>query len=310
MDNENAIVVRPENVADSALTEKEMRAQISVVQTVMQKIMVNNVDYGKIAGAGNKPTLLKSGSEKLLSTFRIGVDPIIEDLSSGDEIRYRVLTRGIYVPNGQYLGSGVGEASSNEEKYKWRESLCEAEYDSFPEDRKRVKFRKNKYNGRVQEILQVRTNPADIANTVLKMAKKRSQVDMTLTVTGASFLFTQDVEDLAANGVLTEADPAGKPDVDEPVEKSGSPSPFFINEQEAVGILASMETQTVKRKDGKKADITRYVVANGDESMLVSKFGSKKEGLKLGDKVIFRMVSSSEFRGETVYLAQDIELCK
>ena len=43
---------------------------------------------------------------------------------------------------------------------------------------------------------QVRTNPADIANTVLKMAKKRAQIDLTLTATAASDCFTQDVEDL------------------------------------------------------------------------------------------------------------------
>jgi hypothetical protein len=37
---------------------------------------------------------------------------------------------------------------------------------------------------------------ADVYNTVLKMAKKRAQVDATLTAVGASDLLTQDLEDL------------------------------------------------------------------------------------------------------------------
>ena len=36
----------------------------------------------------------------------------------------------------------------------------------------------------------------DAANTVLKMAKKRSFIDAVLTVTGASRIFTQDLEDI------------------------------------------------------------------------------------------------------------------
>jgi hypothetical protein len=44
--------------------------------------------------------------------------------------------------------------------------------------------------------MEVRVDPADVANTVLKMAKKRAQIDMTLTATAASDIFTQDLEDL------------------------------------------------------------------------------------------------------------------
>ena len=48
----------------------------------------------------------------------------------------------------------------------------------------------------METVLQVRTNCADVANTVLKIGKKRSLVDGILTVTGASDIFTQDIEDL------------------------------------------------------------------------------------------------------------------
>jgi len=35
-----------------------------------------------------------------------------------------------------------------------------------------------------------------VANTILKMAKKRAQVDAVITATAASDIFTQDIEDL------------------------------------------------------------------------------------------------------------------
>jgi predicted phage-related endonuclease len=46
----------------------------------------------------------------------------------------------------------------------------------------------------VQE--QVRTEPADLANTILKMANKRAKMAMVLNVTAASDCFAQDLEDM------------------------------------------------------------------------------------------------------------------
>ena len=43
-------------------------------------------------------------------------------------------------------------------------------------------------------------------NTVLKMARKRSYVDAILSATGSSRIFTQDIEELAANVIATDAD--------------------------------------------------------------------------------------------------------
>ena len=195
-----------------ALTAQQVRARVNLVQQVMRGVMKPGTHYGKIPGAGEKPTLLKPGAETLAVTFRIAIDPVIEDLSSADEARYRVVCRGIHQDTGMLLGSGVGEASSNEEKYRWRRAVCEEEFDETPEDRRRVKWAKGK-GGSTYQVKQVRTNHADVANTVLKMAKKRAQVDMTLSVTGASDLFTQDIEDLPRE-YWTAAARAPEPGVD------------------------------------------------------------------------------------------------
>lgn len=181
-------------IMDRPYTGKEIKAQVAMIQEVIEEVFEEGHHYGNIPGTQGK-TLLKPGSEKLNLTFRIAPEPIIEDLSTADEIRYRVTCRANHIVSGDYLGAGVGEASSNEEKYKWRRAVCKEEYDETPEDRRREVWKKKRDRSTYQ-VKQVRTNPPDLANTILKMAKKRAQVDMTLTVTAASDIFVQDYEDI------------------------------------------------------------------------------------------------------------------
>lgn len=186
----DTLQVMPAGSLEKSATAAEIRAQVNLIQEVMKAVMKDGTHFGTIPGT-DKPTLYKAGAEKILMTFRIAAQHTIEDLSTHDEIRYRVTVRGVSQSSGVTLGEGVGECSSNEEKYKWRRPVHENEYKAAPEDRRREKFTRN---GDVWQ--QVRTEPADVANTILKMAHKRGLVAMTLVVTAASDVFTQDIEDL------------------------------------------------------------------------------------------------------------------
>lgn len=197
------------------LTAIQIKAQVNLIQEVMQAVMVKDIHYGTIPGTP-KPTLYKAGAEKLLSTFRIGVDPESEDLSTYDEVRYRVKAKGFDQLSGALLGVGVGECSSSEEKYKWRRPVCDEEFNETPEDRKRTVWKRGQQKNYQQK--QIRTNPADVANTILKMAKKRAQIDLTLTVTAASDIFDQDLEDLP-EGMAQEAAGQKEP-IKEPQKKA------------------------------------------------------------------------------------------
>lgn len=181
-------------IEGTPLSAASIRAQVNLIQEVMQSVMKEGTHYGTIPGTP-KPSLWKPGAEKLLSTFRIAVDPRVEDLSTSDCIRYRVTAVARSMGSGVELGSAIGECSSDEEKYRWRGIVCQQEFDETPEDRRRSKWKKGKNNSTYQ-AKQVRTEPADIANTVLKMAAKRAEVAVTLRVTAASDIFTQDIEDL------------------------------------------------------------------------------------------------------------------
>lgn len=171
----------------------EIRQRVNLVQEVMRGIMKLDTHYGTIPGTP-KPTLYKPGAEVLCVTFRVAPEYKIEDLSTGDTARFRVTCVGRHQIAGIVLGEGVGECSSGEEKYKWRSAVCLEEFDVTPENMRRIKFAK--YRGNIEKKIQVRTEAADLANTVLKMACKRAMIAMTLNVTAASDIFTQDIEDL------------------------------------------------------------------------------------------------------------------
>ena len=176
---------------DGRAAAQQVLQHAMVVQEVMAAVMKPEIHFGKIPGT-DKPTLFQPGADKLLMAFRIAPEFDIEDLSTADCVRYRVTCRGVHQVSGVALGSCVGEASSNEEKYKWRRAVNDKEFEAAPITHRRVKY------GKSYEVKQVRTEPADVANTVLKMAEKRAKIGMVLNVTGASDMFGQDLEDLDA----------------------------------------------------------------------------------------------------------------
>lgn len=194
----NAVVELPRQglvQSQGRLSASEVVQHAMVVQEVMRAVMKQDVHYGTIPGTP-KPTLYQPGADVLCMTFRIAPEFEEKDLSTADAIRYRITCKGVHQTSGIVLGSGIGEASSGEDKYKWRKAVSDKEFDATPPALRRVKF------GRSYETKQVRTEPADLANTVLKMAAKRAKIAMVLNVTAASDMFGQDLEDL--DGVLQE----------------------------------------------------------------------------------------------------------
>lgn len=181
---------------DGRSSVADVTRHVIAVQEVMRSVMKPNVHYGAIPGAGEKPTLLKPGAEVLCMTFRIADEYEISDLSTAGAVRYRVKCIGRHQASGIGLGSGLGEASTDEEKYRWRKAVCEAEFENTPTDMKRTKY--GRKQGGHYTVQQIRTEPADLANTVLKMACKRAKIAMVLNVTAASDMFSQDLEDLDA----------------------------------------------------------------------------------------------------------------
>lgn len=194
----NEIATKPAGAlaaqAQGRMAVADIISHVATVQEVMRAVMKPDVHYGKIPGT-DKPTLYKAGAEVLCMVFRIAASYQVEDLSTAETVRYRVTCTGTHQITGAVLGSGMGEASSGEEKYKWRKAYKE-EFEVTPANMRREKKGWDKIKKQAYSIFQVRTEPADLANTILKMANKRANMAMVLNVTAASDCFAQDLEDM------------------------------------------------------------------------------------------------------------------
>lgn len=177
-------------------TVAAIKANVQMVQHLMRELMVQDVHFGVVPGT-KKPSLYQPGAELIALTFHWATRYRNDDLSYADVVRYRVTCELYSRDSGDFMGSGQGEASSDEDKYRWRKAVCKDEFDATPEDRRRTKWAKGE-RGSVYTVDQVRTEPADIANTVLKMATKRAFIAATRTASGCSDMFAQDLEDLPA----------------------------------------------------------------------------------------------------------------
>lgn len=153
-------------------------ARRETIQRVIDEVMLEDVHYGVIPGTGNRLSLLKEGAEVLLSTFHIAVEPIVMDLSTPQEVRFRVECRGTV--NGLFVGSGIGICSSNEEKYRWRKAKSLREYEAAEPNHRKIKFTSS------GEEQVVRASPYDQIQTVMAMAEKRAKVDLAKGALAAS----------------------------------------------------------------------------------------------------------------------------
>lgn len=307
----------------TALTARDIRANVNLIQEVMKEVMKKDVHYGVIPGC-KKPSLYKPGSEKILSTFRLAVDPQVEDLSTEDCARFRVIARVTHIGSGQFVGSGIGECSSDEDKYRWRKAVCEEEFNETPEDRRREKWFKA-YEKPAYQVKQVRTNVADVANTILKMAKKRAQIDATLTATAASDVFDQDIEDLPEE-LRPEHSESARPEIKPPQERQ-APAPESKPQIKAVDIVTlaqaksgekmnvfayaqkSEHKQFPKKDKTGVVDITTYSISDLPENptvLLDIKVWGALEPCKKGQAIVFENVVVGEYKGKPDYLAERI----
>lgn len=207
-----AVVVQQERALMRAATAEELKEQIGLIHNCLDSVMKKGTHYDNLPGCGDKNTLLKPGAEVILTMFRISAEPIVERESDGFDVTYHVTVVGRHIPTGNVVGYGVGEASTSEKKYKWREAVCDKEFDNTPETRRQIAYIRDKYKkDLIHEIKQVRQNPADLTNTVLKMAKKRALVDLCLTSTACSDIFVQDMDDPDINEAVNQGENASKP---------------------------------------------------------------------------------------------------
>lgn len=203
-------------VVDAApVSAKQLQQQVNVIQEAMRQVMEEGVHFGRIPGCGDKPGLFKPGAEKLSLMFRLNTSFDVTKLELGNGHREYSVVCSVRDVHGRLIGQGVSSCSTMESKYRYRngERVCpacgkptiikgKAEFGGgwlcfAKKGGCGAKFADGDKSVEAQQVGKVE-NPdiADVYNTVLKMAKKRAHVDGVLTTTGASDIFTQDIEDM------------------------------------------------------------------------------------------------------------------
>ena len=223
MTQDTAIAVRQEQSGQlMEYSPQDVMNQVALIQKIMAACMKKDEHYGVIPGCGDKPTLLKPGAEKLLFTFRIAPDYEIETVEHNNGHReYRVKCRLTHIVSGAFLGSGLGCATTLETKWRYRnENTGKPVPKEYWDSGRNPALlggegftpRKITAEGKSQWVIYHQVehpNPADYYNTCLKMSKKRALVDAVLTCTAASDIFTQDLEEMKENGLIS--DPPAEP---------------------------------------------------------------------------------------------------
>lgn len=186
---------------------KNTLVKVKQMQAGLKSMLTENHDYGKIPGCGDKPTLLKPGAEKILTTLGItSTYELIEHTEDFDGLGFFAYTIKCNLINkyGQKITEGLGHANSKEKKWAY-ENVYEKD---LPEGVDKNLLKKKKFEGKNGTFYkyEVQADANSKANTILKMAKKRAQIDAVLTVASLSEIFTQDFDDL--------------PETEEPTTKS------------------------------------------------------------------------------------------
>jgi hypothetical protein len=201
MENEVAVI-------NNNMSVQSVKQQFDVVNDLYKQIMIQDEHFGKIPGT-KKDTLFKAGAEKLNILFKLV--PKIEkenkvDLGNGH--REIEMTIGLYHRETEkFWGQGTGSCSTMESKFRYRSGdNFEVTEEAIPKDakEKKAEYRKQGYGMKkgdgvwawVKYLSEDKVeNPdiADVYNTVRKMAYKRALVSATITATGVSDIFTQDV---------------------------------------------------------------------------------------------------------------------
>ncbi len=229
------LIAQPQKDAMKTLSER-----MTLISRLMKDHMKEKEDWGHIPGCA-KPCLFQPGAEKLGVLFGVIAEPVdLEDLSSGDEVRFRAKMEARN-ENGSFMGSVYGECSSFEEKYKWRKAVCDDEWNDALETRRRIKYGKGK-GGSSYKIKQVLRDPEDARNTIILMAQKRAFVAVMRRVTGASNIFTQEGD--------TGDNDADTPDNDPPPEQTTNGNGFISDSQisSLEGQIADFDITDAERK--------------------------------------------------------------
>lgn len=222
----------PQEEKRIVLTDRETQA-VALVQELMnivkylrQELFVEGVDFGKIPGTGDKPTLLLPGMEKLLRSLKLRPQytmlKSVEEFGDKPLFFYRYQCDLYEIETGMLVASANGSANSYETKWRWRQADRTCPHCSKPTIIKGkteygggwvcfakkggcgAKFADGDASIEGQQVGRIEN--ADIfdqVNTIDKIAQKRALSSAIKGAANVSEYFTVDLEDNAEFALST-----------------------------------------------------------------------------------------------------------
>jgi hypothetical protein len=203
------------------LTVEEAKTFNDEMSRFIETVLVAGTDYGVIPHC-SKPTLLKSGAEKILNYLGLIARTEIVNRVEDYNVGFFSYECKVYLIdyNGVVKGEGIGITNTREGRYA-------------------------KSSGYV------------VQNTVLKMAKKRALVDAALNVGNLSARFTQDMEDL--KDLNPESDNKVGKNPEDLKPKNGKPT---AKDKPATKKQFTLLEKLMKESNSSEAAMNRYVQKN------------------------------------------------
>lgn len=219
-DEVNVVAMSERPTSGLALSFTEMTMRVAQLDQFYREVMQEGTDYGKIPGT-DKPTLYQPGAQMLdqifgyAPTFEVMASSVIDWQRPIPFFHYVICCRLVSRRTNEVVAEGIGSCNSFEDKYRWRNAkrVCpDCKGEAIIKGKAEfgggwLCFRKNGGCGAkfrdgdaaIEGQAVGRTENEDSAsleNTISKMAQKRAHIAATLNATGASRIFTQDIEDL------------------------------------------------------------------------------------------------------------------
>lgn len=278
----NLELVRPTSLAMPEMGVEMATARFEALRDFVKSNMRAGIDYGIIPGTGKRKIILpggkeeevpervlhKPGAEKLCTFFGLAKELVILDevldwtgKDHGGEPFFYQHVKIRLSRNGRLIAEADGSANSWESKHRYRQGeykcpKCEKEtIRRSKEDRGGgwycwgriggcgAQFPKSDPAIESQDVGKRKNpDPADLVNTIQKMAYKRALIAATLVAVNASEYFTQDLDHLLprnndkgdpgsnGSGKPPSNGPQGAPPTQNKNQGSSGPSPDFQGE--------------------------------------------------------------------------------
>ena len=194
------------------LSVQDLIQRQAKIENVVRQVMKPGIDYGVIPGT-ERPVLFQTGAQVLAQTFQFSQRYELRRYEfEGGHFEFEALCRLIHIPTDLVTAEGIGSATSLEPKYRYRRGEPESTGRQVPQHYWPIKktnpakfqemiggknFLVKPIDGvwmictRSEERLE-NEDPAEVYNTIRKMAAKRSFIHAVLNATAASRVFSDE----------------------------------------------------------------------------------------------------------------------